>query len=150
MQIVSIFNTELLRLGIKKQYGEETAGWWKKGVPEDVRIEIGKIKESDEEERDYEFYFTLKNCKEIIETKDWALFKPYFGFKTRGSKKIEQISWFNDLERIEKLINSKSRITQDEFDKLEEIRVIFEKKLSDLELLSEQNIDINTIDENSQ
>ena len=134
---------ETLIIALKKQYGDNTSGWWKKGVPEDVRIEIGKIRESDDEERDYEFYIQLKHVKQIVSSKDWSLFKKYFGFQTYGRKREDQISWLDELERIEKLISGNGRITQDEYNRLQEIRVLFTNKLSDLELFNgNETIDV--------
>lgn len=135
---------DTLILALKQQYGDSTSGWWKKGVPEEVRIEIGKLRESDEEERDYEFYIQLKHVKQIVGNKDWNLFKKYFGFQSLGRKREEQIAWLDDLERVEKLITGNGRITQDEYDRIEEIRVLFERKLYDLDIANGTEMIDNT------
>jgi len=126
---------------LKSEYNDTPLSWWKKGVPENVRVEVGSLKESDEEERDYEFYITLKTAKEIISSKDWKLFKPLFGFQSSGRKKEDQLKWLNELERIENLINSKSRVTKDDYDKVEEIRTFLDVKLSGVEMIDYENDD---------
>lgn len=120
---------------LKSTYGETVSGWWKKGVPEEVRVAIGSLKESDEEERDYEFYFSLKDVKAIISSKDWKRFKPVFGMKTYGSKKEEQIKWLDSLSRIDDLITKKIRVTKEEYDKVLEVRALLQTKNVDEELM---------------
>ena len=106
---------------LKNSYGESTSEWWKKGVPNEVRIEIGAMREEDEEERDYEFYIGLKAAKEIILSKNWNIFKPIFGFKTYGKKKEDQTKWLSNVENIERQIKDKGRITKDDYEGLSEI-----------------------------
>ena len=120
---------------LKSKYGDDSTGWWKKGVPEEVRIEIAQRKEEDVEEHDNEYYITLSNVKQIIETRDWDLFRKFFAMTTRGRKKKDQLSWFDDVEKIDKLIISNGRITQDEYDKLREVSAFFNRKIEDAEYL---------------
>jgi DGQHR domain len=126
---------------LKVNYGDATSGWWKKGVPEKIRIDIGAMRESDDEERDYEYYIGLKAAKEIISSRDWSAFKPVFGLKAHGNKKEDQIKWLTSIENIEKLIEEKGRITKDEFDSLSEIYMILKHNVDYINAQVDENID---------
>jgi len=124
---------------LKENFGSETSGWWKKGVPEEIRKEIGQIRESDEEERDYEYYINLSHIPKIVtESGNWSeLFKDLFGFPQYGKKKDEQVRWLDDLVKIKNAINSNKRITQDDYNEMNDLRILFEKKCSDANRLVE-------------
>ena len=45
---------------LKSKYGDDSTGWWKKGVPEEVRIEIAQRKEEDVEECEHKRFYDGK------------------------------------------------------------------------------------------
>lgn len=115
---------------LKKKYGDSESGWWVQGVPENVRGEIGAEKGQDSTVNPYESYFTLNRAKSTIDS-NWKLFKPLFGFTENGKKKEEMLRWFNDLLKIENIVNEgKQRITKEDYEQILSIKTRLELKLT--------------------
>ena len=62
---------------LKKKYGEGEQGWWRKGIPQNVRLDCVKSRELDQDvPADPYCYTTTIHLKKIID-KNWALFNQY-------------------------------------------------------------------------
>ncbi len=83
---------------LKEQFGESEDGWWRIGVPEELRKKIAISREMDTASKDYEEYFTLIDYLNII-LKNWKLFEDKYAF-TKGGKRDEQIKWYKDLNTL--------------------------------------------------
>jgi predicted transcriptional regulator len=57
-----------------KQFGREETGWWRQGVPEGVRVDCAKSRESDADFYEHPYgYTTVIHLREILD-KRWRLF----------------------------------------------------------------------------
>lgn len=57
-----------------QKYGEKESGWWKRGVPETVRINCAQAREFDDESVDHPYHFTTFIHLKKIMDKNWELF----------------------------------------------------------------------------
>lgn len=85
---------------LKQKYGEEEADWWRRGVPENVRQDCVKLRESDSEfsgDPPYA-YTTLIHLKSIID-KEWPLFEKRLPEPVVKSKQGKQ-GIMDDLRKL--------------------------------------------------
>jgi predicted transcriptional regulator len=58
---------------LKAQFGDYEAGWWRRGIPEPIRLACVKAREQSEDDAEPYEFTTLIHLSEIIE-RHWALF----------------------------------------------------------------------------
>jgi hypothetical protein len=63
-----------IRLILSAEFGEQELGWWRKGVPEKVRVACAQAREQGNDDDVHPYaYTTLIHLKEIID-RNWGLF----------------------------------------------------------------------------
>ncbi len=122
---IAVLETTLHRLIekiLKKEYGDEEQGWWRKGVPCKVRKDCATAREEDPGEPASPYcYTTLIHLKEIIE-KDWKVFEKYLPKPLAGKGKLA--GQLNELNRIRNKVMHPvrhGRPRQEEFDFVREL-----------------------------
>lgn len=80
---------------LKSKYGPDEAGWWRQGVPPQVRQDVAALREANPELGGYEQNFDLLDYRSIASAK-WELFEPFFAVGG-GNSKEKQLGWFSKL-----------------------------------------------------
>lgn len=103
---------------LKKKYGEGEEGWWRKGIPQNVRLDCVKSRELDQDfPADPYCYSTTIHLKKIID-KNWALFNQYLPPQESSDKR----ALMKAFDRINVIRNKvmhpvrKTPPTEDEFE----------------------------------
>jgi DNA sulfur modification protein DndB len=99
---------------LKKEFGDSEDGWWKMGVPTELRKKIAVSREEEKVSKDFEEYFVLIDYEKII-TKNWKLFENKYAF-TKGGKRDEQLKWYYELNKLRNKIAHPERGVADEED----------------------------------
>ena len=97
-----------LRL-LRSEFGDDEAGWWRKGVPTSVRTEVAARREASAEPGAYEEFFELLDYR-AIGREHWELFEPFYGFGS-GKGKDRRLEWFSKLFTIRNRIAHPERGT---------------------------------------
>ena len=96
-----------IKMILVAEHGDQEVGWWRKGIPERVRLECNTLRESDKEfdgNPPYS-YTTLNNLKEIIVSeKNSAIFKKRLPLGA-NNKEPNMTVVKNELERLNKIRN---------------------------------------------
>ena len=91
----------LIRDILVRRHGDGEAGWWRKGVPEAVRVKCQDRRERDADEPcDPYCYTDLLDLAKIIETQ-WSLFKDRFPTRYSSNRK----ALLDDLGRLNRIRN---------------------------------------------
>jgi hypothetical protein len=65
---------EEIKIGLIRKFGEKESGWWKRGVPQNVRINCAQAREYNDESIDHPYNFTTLIHLKTIMDKNWGLF----------------------------------------------------------------------------
>ena len=106
-----------VRLVLTTEFGSEESGWWRKGVPQSVRFDCVRTRESEPDGAAEPFaYTTLIHLQEIMD-KQWRLFQPCLPVSYANNK-----STFTDaLKRLNSIRNCAmhptrlDRVTDEDF-----------------------------------
>ena len=106
-----VFLTELERTlhqqvkkALTKEFGIEESGWWKKGVPDIVRVDCARMREFDQESVDHPYHFTtFIHLSKIIKS-NWGLFSKRLPQAVNEVKKAQE-QFLNELARLNTLRN---------------------------------------------
>lgn len=120
-----------LRL-LRDKFGPGDAGWWRKGVPENVRAEVAARREASPTGGDLEQYFELIDYKSIA-NRQWDIFQPYFSHGG-GKSKDAQLSWMQRLNEIRNRIAHPERgaVSDEELGFIEQLMEHFDNLSSSL------------------
>jgi DNA sulfur modification protein DndB len=78
---------------LKQEFSTDENAWWQEGVPKQVRLEVAKRQESDDNQRGTrEAYFDLIDYRTIA-TANWPLFQKFVGFGKKNESKDKQTKW---------------------------------------------------------
>ena len=82
-----------------QKFGEKESGWWKRGVPENVRVNCAQAREFDDESVDHPYHFTTFIHLKKIMDKNWDLFSRKLPQSVAGDKKafLEEIGYLNNI-----------------------------------------------------
>jgi hypothetical protein len=112
-----------------KEFADGEAGYWRRGIPVNIRKRCHERREDDNEFSESPFqYTTLIELGEII-GKNWALFQPTLPKKYAGNKH----DLARDLERLNRIRNTvmhpvkRRRWTEDDFEFAKQVRLAFEQ-----------------------
>ena len=90
-----------IKVTLKAEFGEEASGWWRKGVPERIRVICAQVREQDDDgEADPYAYTTLIHLKEILD-RHWQLFVSRLPKAVIADKK----ALLRDIERLNTIRN---------------------------------------------
>lgn len=107
---------------LRRECGEEEAGWWMTGVPKTVRVKVSQRFEEDEGKRGgKENYFDLIDYAKIA-VENWELFEPILAYEKTG-KKEQKIHWMNVINEKRNIVSHPSAaitLTLDDLALLEE------------------------------
>lgn len=120
----------LIKMILQKHYGAEEEDWWRKGIPEAVRIDCVKSREQDDTLLDQYCYTTFVHLKQIIEQK-WSIFKEHLPLEESSNKK-SLIQTFDRLNNIRNKVMhpvKQSTPTYDEFEFVREVHKKLDKKM---------------------
>jgi len=86
----------LIRESLEHEFGQGEGGWWRKGIPAEIRKTCAARREDDEEPADEPYCYTdLIDPKKILH-KRWPVVSTHLLRKTAGNKK----ALLNDLNRL--------------------------------------------------
>jgi DGQHR domain-containing protein len=92
---------------LRRECGEEEAGWWMTGVPKTVRVKVSERFEEDEGKRgSKENYFDLIDYAKIA-LQNWELFEPILAYEKTG-KKENRIHWLNIVNEKRNIVSHPS------------------------------------------
>jgi hypothetical protein len=122
-EIETNLHTRIRRV-LERNFGQDESGWWRKGIPEDIRKECQSRREEDKDgPSDPYCYTNLIDLWKIIKTQ-WAIFQTELSVKIRTDKnKLE-----HDIQRLNVIRNIvmhpvRGRIpTEDDFDFVREFK----------------------------
>jgi len=121
---------QLIEAILKSEYGEEETGWWRKGVPQAVRVACVEAREKDYASPSEPYsYTTLIHLKEVIKNQ-WSLFARYLP----RSVAIDKPKLMKSLDKANAIRNKvmhpvrAERPSQDEFDFIRELHRILHRK----------------------
>lgn len=107
---------------LRRECGEDEAGWWMLGVPKAVRIKVSQRFEEEGGLRGgKENYFDLIDYSKIG-LQNWHLFEPILAYGKTGSKE-KRLSWLNFVNEKRNIVSHPSSavtLTLDELGQLEE------------------------------
>lgn len=86
---------------LKKTFGDSDDGWWRQGIPVNIRKRVATTREEDKTPVALEGYFFITDYKDIIE-QNWTLFESIF-CEDRKKSKSDNLSWivkFSDIRRV--------------------------------------------------
>jgi len=113
---------EMVLEELRRECGEEEAGWWMTGVPKPVRVKVSQRFEEDEGKRGgKENYFDLIDYAKIA-VENWELFEPLLAYEKTG-KKEARIHWMNVVNEKRNIVSHPSAaitLTVDDLALLEE------------------------------
>jgi hypothetical protein len=90
-----------IRLALKVEFGEQESGWWRKGVPENIRVACAQAREHDDDgDADPYAYTTLIHLKGILE-RHW----PLFVSRLPKTVTIDRKSLLREIERLNAIRN---------------------------------------------
>lgn len=90
-----------VRQVLKAQFGDQESGWWRKGVPESVRVACAAAREKgDDDDVEPYAYTTLIHLKEILE-RQWPLFVAELPKSISQDRKV----LLRDVERLNAVRN---------------------------------------------
>ena len=117
---------------LRRECGEEEAGWWMTGVPKAVRVKVSERFEEDEGRRgSREHYFDLIDYAKIA-LQNWELFEPILAYEKAG-KKENRIHWLNVLNEKRNIVSHPSAaitLTLEDLSLLEELDRWLNTKIS--------------------
>jgi len=92
----------LVKVVLSNEFGGSEQGWWRKGVPTNIRLVCVERRELDEDPIESAFaYTTLINLAELIE-KNWKLFSELLPAVYR----IDRKKFVHDIRRLNQIRNS--------------------------------------------
>jgi DNA sulfur modification protein DndB len=82
---------------LKQEYATDETAWWQEGVPKNVRLEVAKRRENDDNKRgSNEAYFDLIDYRTIA-LANWTLFKNLVGYGKKNDSKEKQTKWMQEV-----------------------------------------------------
>lgn len=82
---------------LKNQFTEDDKSWWTLGVPKQIRIDVIKLAESDDNKRgNKEAYFDLIDYRKII-LENWTIFQNLLGYGKKNESKDRQTKWIVEV-----------------------------------------------------
>jgi hypothetical protein len=107
---------------LRRECGEDEAGWWMVGVPKPVRLKVSQRFEEEGGLRGgKEHYFDLIDYSKIA-LQNWQLFESILAYGKTGSKE-KRLSWLNFVNEKRNIVSHPSSavtLTLDELGQLEE------------------------------
>ena len=92
---------------LRRECGEEEAGWWMTGVPKPVRMKVSQRFEEDEGKRGAkENYFDLIDYAKIA-VENWELFEPILAY-TKSGKKESRVGWLSIVNEKRNIVSHPS------------------------------------------
>jgi DNA sulfur modification protein DndB len=82
---------------LKSQFIEDDNSWWMLGIPKQIRIEVSKRAEDDDNKRGRrEAYFDLIDYRKII-SENWTIFQNILGYGRKNESKEKQTKWMYEV-----------------------------------------------------
>lgn len=107
---------------LKQEYSDDENSWWVLGVPKQVRLEVTKKLETDDNKRGArEAYFDLIDYRKIV-LENWTIFQSLLGYGKKNDSKDKQTKWMVEVnEKRNSVAHPSSGVTLsiEELDELE-------------------------------
>jgi DNA sulfur modification protein DndB len=107
---------------LKQEYSEDENSWWILGIPKQVRIEVTKTAENDDNKRGTrEAYFNLMDYRKIV-LENWTIFQNLLGYGKKNDSKDRQTKWMVEVNEKRNAIahaSSGVSLSIEELDELE-------------------------------
>jgi len=120
---------ELIEAILKQEFGEDENGWWRRGVPEAVRMDCVTAREKDRVSPPEPYsYTTFIHLKQIIE-QNWSLFAPRLPRSVAGDRRelMKSLSTANAIRNKVMHPVRTERPAQEEFDFVRELRRVLDR-----------------------
>jgi DNA sulfur modification protein DndB len=118
---------------LRRECGEDEAGWWMLGVPKPVRLKVSqKFEEAGGQRGGKEHYFDLIDYSKIA-LQNWQLFEPILAYGKSGSSKEKRLSWLNFVNEKRNIVAHPSAtvtLTLEELAQLEEYQEWLDNQIS--------------------
>lgn len=86
---------------LKQEFGDKESEWWKRGVPQAVRLNCSQARESDDESVDHPYHFTtFIHLKKIMDS-NWRLFSQKLPKSITADKNV----FLKDIGRLNTIRN---------------------------------------------
>ncbi len=115
----------LIREAFIKEFGDGELGWWRQGIPRDVRIKTQSRREEDDAPQPSEPYgYTDLIDLRLILDRQWKILAPYLPPRVRGDRRLllDELLRLNHLRRIIMHPVRGSLPTEDDLDFLHHMR----------------------------
>ncbi len=118
----------LVRERLERELGADETGWWRQGIPPNIRAKCATRREEDDEPcRSPYAYTTLIDLSTVI-SKNWSVFEKELPKKYRGNRNVLE----SDMARLNRIRNAvmhpvKDRAwSEEDFEFVREISLLFE------------------------
>lgn len=82
---------------LKQEFSDDKDSWWILGIPKQVRIDVTKKVENDDNKRGVrEAYFDLMDYRKIV-LENWKIFQNILGYGKKNDSKDRQTKWIVDV-----------------------------------------------------
>ena len=82
---------------LKQEFSTDDNAWWQEGVPKNIRLEVAKRQENDDNRRGgKDAYFDLIDYRSIVLT-NWTLFQGLLGHGKKNESKDKQTKWMVEI-----------------------------------------------------
>lgn len=134
IRLVEVGLHKFVRSVLEKAHGHSESGWWRQGVPENVRIECQKRREQDLDASEPYCYTDLLDLKAIID-KQWETIKKEMPPTIASNKKafLTDLMRLNEIRRVVMHPVRDKIPTEDDFEFLRDLKKRLEPILSPLD-----------------
>lgn len=103
IRIIEIQLHQLIRHALEKEFGFDESGWWRRGIPKEVRMKCQMRREDEDTDpaRDPYCYTDLIDLKEILD-KRWGILSQYLSPRAIADKKrlLRDLIRLNQIRRL--------------------------------------------------
>ena len=92
----------LVRALLEREFGPEEEGWWRKGIPSNIRVKCASRREEDEEPCETPYAYTTLIDLSAVVSKNWSLFRSRVPKNYRANRKQLE----SDFVRLNRIRNS--------------------------------------------
>lgn len=124
-EVIDRIETSLQKIVIqelKQEFSNDGNSWWTLGIPKQVRIEVTKKVESDDNKRgNKEAYFDLMDYRKIV-LENWTIFQNLLGYGKKNNSKDRQTKWMVEVNEKRNVVahpSSGISLSIEELDELE-------------------------------
>ncbi len=100
IRLIEINVHKVIRETLVQEFGADEAGWWRQGVPENVRVKCQERRERDSDEPCEAFCYLDLIDLDIILKHQWSLLKNLFPYYSVNRKALS-----SDLQRLNRIRN---------------------------------------------